>query len=95
MVFSQINKVEVRMFILNIEYDGYFDKTEYYFIFSDILNPAQAHRAHSVQSLENIINSIKSKRKLVNPKSDSKIKFDPSNFISTTIHQQTNYSIMY
>lgn len=87
-----MNKIEVRLFVLDIKYDRYFYKTEYSFMFSDILDTV--HRSRNVQNLENITVSMKLKRKLVNPKSDFKIKLDSSNLFSAT-NQQTNVSIMY
>jgi len=45
-------------------------------------------KSYDVQDLENVISFIKPKRKLVNYKPDTKIKFGPPDATSTVKHNQ-------
>jgi len=64
----------------------------YYFLFSDNLDIV--HKSSDVQDLENVISFIKPKRKLVDYKPETKIKFGPPDATSTIRHKQAQSDLM-
>lgn len=62
------------------------------FLFLDNLDIV--HKSCDAQDLENVISFIKPKRKLVNYKPDTKIKFGPPDATSTIKHKQKQSDLM-